>query len=101
MNTMKTHQFTLTVTTDGSKESARAAVLYAFASRQPDGCSFDLKENPEYKQVWMEGAQAGTEIAFDLITASLQKLKTSMGIGTFKAALKKLPKSKGKKKRHP
>lgn len=38
----KVHHFTLMVRTDESKIVARAAVLTAFASRQPDGCEFCL-----------------------------------------------------------
>ena len=38
----KKHVFVLTVATSGSQSSARNAVLVAFGSRLPDGCSFHL-----------------------------------------------------------
>lgn len=36
------HTFTLIVETNDTRRGAEIAVLGAFASRQPDGCSFDL-----------------------------------------------------------
>jgi len=47
---MKKHKFTLTVKTDMSRREAWLKVLFAFASREPDGCEFNLKLKPEKKQ---------------------------------------------------
>lgn len=42
---MKTHRFTLEVKTHKSMESAKLAVLSAFAGRDPDGCEFTLRKS--------------------------------------------------------
>jgi hypothetical protein len=75
----KQHQFILTVTTDGSKESARIAVLTAMCKRMPDGCEFNLKADSSYKEAWMAGSESGTALAFDLVTKTLEGLKTTLG----------------------
>ncbi len=41
---MKKHRFLVTVTTTKTKARARAAILCAFAVRQPDGCKFHTTE---------------------------------------------------------
>lgn len=42
---MKTHRFTLTVESNGTRKQAETAVLLAFATRQPDGHSFTLHKS--------------------------------------------------------
>lgn len=70
----KEHRFTLVVKTSDSREGAKTAVLCAFASRQPDGCEFNLIETEGVKEAWMAGAKAGTQIAFELVKRSIEKL---------------------------
>lgn len=70
-----TYFFTLRVEGASSKASARLKVLAAFAKRNPDGASFHLKATKQQKEIWMDGARAGTEIAFDLIERGIQNLR--------------------------
>ena len=38
----------------------------------------------DYKKAWMAGAEAGTEIAFELIFGALENLAKSLGVNTRK-----------------
>jgi len=47
------HEFKITVETSGSRKTAEMALLSAFASRQPDGCSFHLQRSkPRVEKAW-------------------------------------------------
>lgn len=76
----KSHQFILTVTTHGSKQAAKDAIQVAFALREPDDCEFMLMDNADHKKAWMDGAKAGTEIAFDLVEKTLENLRKNCDI---------------------
>jgi len=74
----KEHKFVLTVKTFQSRKATETAVLCAFASRQPDGCSFYLKPISSHKGVWMDGAKAGSELAFEMAIKTLQGLQKQL-----------------------
>lgn len=71
----KSHQFVLIVKTNSSRKSAEIKVLSAFAKRKPDNCEFHLKNFGSHKEIWMAGAKAGMETAFDAMSGSIANMR--------------------------
>lgn len=81
----------MTMKTPKPKKSDKAREERAKArSQQRVGRPLRGAEKDPYKEAWMAGARAGTEVAYDLIMRSLENMARTLGIKRRKRPTDKL-----------